>query len=91
MCLSMTFISPKQLAFARKLRLCFGSNEVSLLNMTLSEEAKAGFQKRCETVMITRERLELMLDMPGPDFVPPIAVYLATDEAGTTALVTPTT
>jgi NAD(P)-dependent dehydrogenase (short-subunit alcohol dehydrogenase family) len=50
--------------------------------MTLSEEVKAGFRKRYEAGLLTKERLELMLDMPGPKFVPPIAVYLATDEAG---------
>ena len=50
--------------------------------MTLSEEVKAGFQKRYEAGLITKERLDLMLAMPGPEFVPPIAVYLATDEAG---------
>ena len=51
--------------------------------MTLSEEVKAGFQKRYEAGLITKERLDLMLSMPGPEFVPPIAVYLASDEAGT--------
>ncbi len=49
--------------------------------MTLSEEVKAGFQKRYEAGLITKERLDLMLNMPGPEFVPPIVLYLATDEA----------
>ena len=49
--------------------------------MTLSEEVKAGFQKRYEAGLITKERLDLVLNMPGPEFVPPIVVYLATDEA----------
>lgn len=50
--------------------------------MTLSDEVKEGFRKRYEAGLITKERLDLMLNMPGPEFVPPIVVYLATDEAG---------
>jgi NAD(P)-dependent dehydrogenase (short-subunit alcohol dehydrogenase family) len=49
--------------------------------MTLSEEVKEGFRKRYEAGLITKERLELMLDMPGPEFVPPILLYLCSDEA----------
>jgi NAD(P)-dependent dehydrogenase (short-subunit alcohol dehydrogenase family) len=49
--------------------------------MTLDEEVKAGFQKRYEAGLITKERLDLVLNMPGPEFVPPIVVYLASDEA----------
>jgi len=38
--------------------------------MTLSDEVKQGFKKRYEAGLITKERLDLMLDMPGPEFVP---------------------
>lgn len=49
--------------------------------MTLTEEVKAGYQKRYEAGLITKEQLDLMSNIPGPEFVPPMVLYLCTDEA----------
>jgi len=49
--------------------------------MTLDEGVKAGFKKRYEAGIITRERYEELINMPGPEFVAPTAAYLATDAA----------
>ena len=50
--------------------------------MTLDEGAKAGYQKRYETGLITKERLGQLLNIPGPEHIPPIVAYLASDAAG---------
>ena len=49
--------------------------------MTMNDEVKAGFKMKMETGAITKERYEELMDMPGPEFVPPAVVYLASDEA----------
>lgn len=49
--------------------------------LTLTEEAKAAMRQWCEAGIITKERLDEILALPGPEFVQPIVVYLATDEA----------
>jgi len=49
--------------------------------MTMDEGVKAGFKKRLESGMWTQEKYDEMTNMPGPEYVPPVAVYLATDEA----------
>ena len=49
--------------------------------MTVDESVKAGFRKRYEAGLITKKRLEELLNMPGPEYVPPMVVYLASDEA----------
>lgn len=49
--------------------------------MTVNEEVKAGFRKRMEAGVMTKETYEALINMPGPEWVPPIAVYLCTDEA----------
>ena len=49
--------------------------------MTMTDEVLAGMKKRYETGLISKERYEEFLDMPGPEFVPPTVVYLATDAA----------
>ncbi|OGP49163.1 MAG: hypothetical protein A2Y79_11210 [Deltaproteobacteria bacterium RBG_13_43_22] len=49
--------------------------------MTVNEEVKAGFKKRFEAGVLTKEAYEALINMPGPEWVPPIAVYLCTDEA----------
>lgn len=58
---------------------CFAP--VAATRMTLSEEVKAGMKKRFESGIITKAQYELALNMPGPEHIPPIVVYLATDEA----------
>ncbi|MFC1945853.1 SDR family NAD(P)-dependent oxidoreductase [Chloroflexota bacterium] len=49
--------------------------------MTMSEERKEGQRKRFEAGLITRERYERDVNMPGPEFVPPVVLYLASDYA----------
>ena len=49
---------------------------------TLSEDVKAGFQKRLDSGLITRERYEELMHPPGPETVAPFVVYLCTAEAG---------
>lgn len=49
--------------------------------MTLDEGVKQGMRKRLEAGLITQEQYEHLTDIPGPEFVPPIVLYLATDAA----------
>ena len=49
--------------------------------MTMTEEVKAGFKKRMEAGVISKEAYEAFINMPGPEWVPPIVVYLCTDDA----------
>jgi NAD(P)-dependent dehydrogenase (short-subunit alcohol dehydrogenase family) len=48
---------------------------------TLSEDVKAGFQKRLDSGLITRERYEELMHPPGPETVAPFVAYLCTNEA----------
>jgi len=50
--------------------------------MTFNEEVKAGFKKRLDKGLITKEQYDQLMKMPGPEHIPPIIVYLATEEAG---------
>jgi len=49
---------------------------------TLSDNVKAGFRKRLESGLITKERFEELINPPGPETVAPFVVYLCTEEAG---------
>jgi len=49
--------------------------------MTLDEDVKAKFKRQLEEGAITEERYEELVNMPGPEFVTPAVVYLATDAA----------
>jgi len=48
---------------------------------TLSEDIVAGFKKRYEAGLMTKERYEELTNPPGPETVAPFVVYLCTDEA----------
>ena len=48
---------------------------------TLSEEIVAGFKKRYEAGLLTKERYEELTNPPSPETVTPFIVYLCTDEA----------
>jgi len=51
--------------------------------MTLSEDVKSGWKKRVEQGLMTQEQYDAMIKgAPGPEHVPPIVLYLATEEAG---------
>jgi len=49
--------------------------------MTMDDSVVASFQRRYEAGEIPKERLEALMDSPGPEFVAPIVVYLATNDA----------
>jgi NAD(P)-dependent dehydrogenase (short-subunit alcohol dehydrogenase family) len=49
--------------------------------MTANEDVKANIKKKFESGMITKEQYDNFMDMPGPEHIPPMIVYLATDEA----------
>jgi len=48
---------------------------------TLSEDIVAGFKKRYEAGLMTKERYEELTNPPGPETAAPFVVYLCTDEA----------
>ncbi len=48
---------------------------------TISEEVVAGFKKRYEAGLMTRERFEELANPPAPETVAPFIVYLCTDAA----------
>jgi 3-oxoacyl-[acyl-carrier protein] reductase len=48
---------------------------------TLSEDIKAGFQKRFDSGLITRERFEELMHPPEAETLAPFVVYLCTNEA----------
>jgi len=48
---------------------------------TLSEDIIAGFKKRFEAGLMTKERYEELTNPPSPETVTPFVVYLCTDEA----------
>jgi NAD(P)-dependent dehydrogenase (short-subunit alcohol dehydrogenase family) len=59
---------------------CFAP--IAATRMTLTEEVKAGMRKRVEQGIMTQEQFdEMMGNMPGPEHIPPIVVYLASDKA----------
>jgi NAD(P)-dependent dehydrogenase (short-subunit alcohol dehydrogenase family) len=52
---------------------------VAATRMTLSDEVKEGFKKRLEAGLISQETYERLVNMPSPEFVAPLVVYLASD------------
>ncbi|MDP2729738.1 MAG: SDR family NAD(P)-dependent oxidoreductase [Dehalococcoidales bacterium] len=48
---------------------------------TLSEDIVAGFKKRFEAGLMTKERYEELTNPPSPETVAPFLVYLCTDQA----------
>jgi NAD(P)-dependent dehydrogenase (short-subunit alcohol dehydrogenase family) len=48
---------------------------------TLNKEVLAGFKKRYEAGLMTRERFEELTHPPPPETVTPLIIYLCTDEA----------
>ncbi len=49
---------------------------------TLAPEVVAGFKKRYESGLITKERLDELLGVPPAEYVAPIVIYLASDRSG---------
>ncbi len=48
---------------------------------TLSEDVVAGFRKRYEAGLMTKERFDELTNPPSPETVTPLIIYLCTDEA----------
>ncbi len=46
-----------------------------------SEEIQAGFKKRYESGLMTKDRFEELTNLPGPETVAPFIVYMCTDAA----------
>ena len=59
---------------------CFAP--IAATRMTFDDEVKAGMKKRLEAGLITKEQYDRFMSMPGTEHIPPIVVYLATEEAG---------
>ena len=49
--------------------------------MTMNDTVKANFKRQYEEGKISKQVLEDRLNMPGPEFIAPIVVYLCTDAA----------
>lgn len=54
---------------------------IAATRMTMTEEVMAGMKKRLENGMITKEAYDSFMAMPGPEYISPMAVYLAGDAA----------
>jgi NAD(P)-dependent dehydrogenase (short-subunit alcohol dehydrogenase family) len=54
---------------------------VAATRMSMNEGAIAGFKKRLDAGLITKEYYDQLMAMPGPQYVPPMITYLATEEA----------
>lgn len=60
---------------------CNAFAPLAATRMTVTPEVKAGWKKRYEAGLITKEYYDFLLNMPGPEHIPPIVVYLASDAA----------
>ena len=49
--------------------------------MTINDAVIGNMKRRLENGLITKEQYDNFMSMPGPEFVAPMVVYLATDEA----------
>ena len=54
---------------------------IAATRMTMTEEVKAGMKKRLEAGLIPKEYYDGFMNMPGPHYVPPMVIYLASDAA----------
>ncbi len=49
--------------------------------MTVNDAVKAGFKKRLDIGVISKERYDELMNMPGPEFIAPAVGFLASDAA----------
>lgn len=54
---------------------------IAATRMTLNQGVIDGMKRRLETGLISQERYDAIMAMPGPEFVAPMVAYLATDAA----------
>jgi NAD(P)-dependent dehydrogenase (short-subunit alcohol dehydrogenase family) len=60
---------------------CNAITPLAATRFTAGEEVKAGFKRRLEAGIITKEQYERLIDLPPPQSVPPLVVYLASEAA----------
>ncbi len=60
---------------------CNAIAPIAATRMTLTPEVKASWKKMHETGLITKEYYESLINMSGPEYIPPIVLYLASNEA----------
>jgi len=60
---------------------CNAVAPVAATRMTMTEEVKAGLKKRLEAGLITKEQYESFASMGGPEYIPPMIMYLVSDAA----------
>jgi 3-oxoacyl-[acyl-carrier protein] reductase len=61
--------------------ICNAYAPTAATRFTLSPEIAAGFKKRFEAGLMTKQRYEELTNPPAPETVGPFVVYLCTDEA----------
>ncbi|MBQ0798087.1 MAG: SDR family NAD(P)-dependent oxidoreductase [Porticoccaceae bacterium] len=54
---------------------------IAATRMTMDQGVIDGMKRRLETGLITQDRYDSIMAMPGPEFVAPMVAYLATDAA----------
>ncbi|MBK9427174.1 MAG: SDR family oxidoreductase [Gammaproteobacteria bacterium] len=54
---------------------------IAATRMTLNQGVIDGMKRRLESGLISQERYDAIMAMPGPEFVAPMVAYLATDAA----------
>ena len=60
---------------------CNAVAPMAATRMSLDDDVKQGLRKRLEAGLISKEAYDTALATPGPEGVPPLIVYLASDEA----------
>jgi len=60
---------------------CNALAPLAATRMTMDEGVKAGMKKRLEAGIITQERYDEIMAMPGPRYIAPAAAWLASDAA----------
>ncbi|MDP2954357.1 MAG: SDR family oxidoreductase, partial [Chloroflexota bacterium] len=60
---------------------CNAIDPAAATRMTMDARVKEGLRKRLEAGIITREFYEGAISVPGPEYVPPFVLYLASDAA----------
>ena len=60
---------------------CNAIAPLAATRMTMDEGVKAGMKKRLEAGIITKERYDEIMGTPGPQYIAPLAAWLASDAA----------
>ncbi len=60
---------------------CNAIAPIAATRMTMTPEVEAGMKKRLDDGLITKEFYDNFMSMGGPEYIAPMVVYLATDDA----------